>query len=97
MARSPNNTVVVKIQGQEFRVEGEGGAERIVAVASYVDQKIEELSRGVGGAPVAKMAVLAALNIAEELFREREDRRHDHEELEQRLSSLAEALERELA
>jgi cell division protein ZapA len=97
MAGSRKSTVVVKIQGQEYHVEGEGKPERIVEVARYVDDKMKELTRATGVAPSARMAVLTAMNIAEELFREREAQGQDHEEFDRRLSSLAEILERELA
>ena len=95
MGGAPRCTVVVHILGQEYRVEGEGDPARIAAMAQYVDGKMRELSPEASPTPSARMGVLAALNIAEELFRERDLRREQEEGLEARLGALAEALARE--
>lgn len=89
-------TVVVRIQGQEYRIEGESDPARMRRVAGYVDRKMEELSQAVGRGPAGRMAVLAALNIADELFGEREAQATGDRDLEKRLSMLADKLESEL-
>ncbi len=62
------NKVSVKIYGQEYVISGETSRESIISVADYVDTKMHEISRAAVGASVASIAVLAAVNIADELL-----------------------------
>ena len=97
MSVQPKPAITVEILGAEYRLEGEGNHERISEVARYVDRKMRELSLGGNPVPLGRVGVLAALNIADELFREREERRREEEEREQRLSALSLRLEEELS
>jgi cell division protein ZapA len=96
MSVLPKQAIVVEILGSEYRLEGEGNHERITEVARYVDRKMRELSLGGNPVPLGRVGVLAALNIAEELFREREEHRRLDVDLGRRLETMNEALEREL-
>lgn len=74
--------VTVEIFGQEYRVRGDAGGERILEIAEYVDGKMKEVAHVAPAGSLTKVAILAALNIAEELFRERTERQklvHDVE------------------
>ncbi len=62
------NKVSVKIYGQEYTIAGEKSKEHIVNVANHVDFKIHELSQVLKGVPVASLAVLSAVNVADEYF-----------------------------
>jgi cell division protein ZapA len=75
----------VEIFGTEYRIKGEANAEYIRRVAAYVDGKMQQLAQASSTASVSKLAILTAINIADELFREREDR-------EKTLAALAERL-----
>lgn len=75
----------VEIFGTEYRIKGEANAEYIRRVASYVDGKMQQLAQASSTGSVSKLAILTAINIADELFREREDR-------EKALAALAERL-----
>jgi cell division protein ZapA len=77
--------VKVEIYGAEYRIKGEANAEYIRRVATYVDAKMHQMSQASATGSVSKLAILTAINIADELFREREDR-------EKALSSLSERL-----
>jgi cell division protein ZapA len=58
----------VEVYGHAFRVASERGAEYIKAVAAYVEQKMR--ARAQASKPVipARVAIMAALEIADELF-----------------------------
>lgn len=74
--------VTVAIFGQEYRVKGDSGDDRILEIAQYVDGKMKEIAHVAPAGSLTKVAILAALNIAEELFRERTERQklvHDVE------------------
>jgi cell division protein ZapA len=70
------NEVRVQIFGTTYTIRGEADPEHIQRVAATVDAKMREINEKLPVASVAKVAVLASLNLADELHRERE-RRHD--------------------
>ena len=60
--------VVVKVNGREFPLSGADGQEpRIRRLAQYVDAKVGEFTKGVGQVGEARLILLAALVIADEL------------------------------
>jgi len=60
----------VEIYGQKYRirVKGEEDEKYIGHLTAYVDQKMHEIAVKSKSAETLKIAVLAALNIADELF-----------------------------
>jgi cell division protein ZapA len=68
------DTVTVEIFGHEYKIKGEGDPEYIMEIAEYVDGKMRELAHGAQVVPPARIGILAALNIAEELFKERAEK-----------------------
>lgn len=62
---------VVRIGGQEYRLSGYESEEYMHRVAIYVDRKMNEIAKQFTDLSTAMIAVLAALNIADELIRER--------------------------
>ena len=64
---SDRNTVAVRIYGQEYNISGEASREHIMRVADYVDNKMQEIGSAVN-ASNSGVAVLAAVNIADEYF-----------------------------
>lgn len=60
----------IEIYGQKYRirVKGEEDEEYISHLTSYVDQKMREVAVKSKSADMVKIAVLAALNIADEYF-----------------------------
>jgi len=65
--------VEVVIMGQVFSVTSDDGEEHIRRVASYVDQKMREMAAGGKVVSSYTTAVLAALNIASECHKLRQD------------------------
>jgi cell division protein ZapA len=63
-----NSKVTVKIYGQEYTIAGTSTADRIVVVANHVDSMMNELAQGMGTLPVSTLAVLTAVNTANDLF-----------------------------
>ena len=61
---------VVQIYGDEYRISGEADVAEIQRLARYVDQKMREIAGQSGRLPKASLAVLVAMEIAAELFRE---------------------------
>jgi cell division protein ZapA len=65
--------VQVEIMGQTFSVTSEDGEEHVRRVAGYVDRKMKEVTAGGRVASSYAAAVLAALNIASEYQKLREE------------------------
>ena len=67
-------TVRVIIFGEEYPVTAPAKADYIHYLADYVDKKMREVTARTHSKQPARIAVLAALNIAHELFSERRDK-----------------------
>jgi len=61
--------VIVSIFGKEYSITSEVGPEYIQRAAEYLDSKMKEVASNFPNISESKIAVLAALNITDELFR----------------------------
>ncbi len=64
--------VDVEIFGRRYRLRSSQAGEDLGRIAAYVDRRMRELAQYLPQQDSVKLAVLAALNIAEELFREQQ-------------------------
>ncbi|MEW5977900.1 MAG: cell division protein ZapA [Acidobacteriota bacterium] len=62
----------VEIYGQSYPIKGSVDADYVGQLASYVDTKMKEIAGTSKTVDSLKVAVLAALNIADEMFQLRE-------------------------
>lgn len=62
----------VNIFGSTYSISGETDPQYVHKLANYVDSKMRELSSSLPNANVQKLAILAALNIADEFFQFKE-------------------------
>ena len=69
-----SKSIKVKIFGSEYPLRGES-EELTKKVAGYVDQMINTIHEKIPEQPPLTVAVLSALNITEDLFKEREKNR----------------------
>ncbi len=70
---SGSRVVTVEIQGQRYSVRSDLDATYVADLATFVDAKMRLASRESSAADSMRVAVIAALNIADELFRARDD------------------------
>jgi cell division protein ZapA len=70
MADKPS-AVHVEIFGQTYAVQAGSEPGYVEQLAGFVDGQMREVSRAAGAVDTVRIAVLAALNIADELFRAR--------------------------
>lgn len=61
--------VEVYILGQRYNIKGDVPDEYIGKLASYVDEKLREVYNSSSNIAPVKASILVALNIADELFR----------------------------
>lgn len=83
----------VEIFGERYTLRAGEGAEYVHRISEYVDRKFHEVARESPALGPSKVAVLASLNIADELFKQREVSRRLEEALLARLAGLCALLE----
>lgn len=66
------NLVHVEIFGQSYALRGGDDPAYIERLAAYVDQQMHEVGKMAGAVDSVRIAVLAALNIADECMKARE-------------------------
>ena len=96
MEKSPK-LVPVEIYGQTYNLRGEGDASYITGLAAFVDRKMREVSDHTATVDSLRVAILAALNIADEHFQLRTAEEEHHRTVTQRLGRLVEILDRDLS
>lgn len=80
--------VVVTVCGQRYTVRSDADETYIRTLAGFVNGRMTEIQQTTQTVPMQKLAVLAAMNIADELFRERAQ----HGAMRARIAGRAEAL-----
>jgi cell division protein ZapA len=88
-----SNVVKVTIFGAEYAIRGDSDPEYIRHVAEYVDSKMREVDESTSVNSSLKVAILAALNIADELFRERAEKEEILSSYNRKLRILASKLD----
>lgn len=86
-------SITVEIFGHEYKIKGEADPEYMSEIARYVDKKMKEVAQGTPVGSAAKIGILAALNIADELFRERREKRRAMEDVETATRRMRQKLE----
>ena len=93
----------VTIFGQTLKIRGDADPDLTLKLAEYVDQKMHQavpstmsLSNVLYHERLARVAILAALNIAEELFQLRADKETEKNLIEEKAGALLSLLEKEL-
>ena len=89
-------SVSVEIFGQKYPIRSSLDAEYIKRLAEYVDGKIRAAGDSAPSGDPVRLAVLAALNIADELFRQLETSRASAGSLTERAEELERLLDRVL-
>ncbi len=89
-------TVRVTIFGDEYPLRGDADTEYMLKVAEYVDRSMRAVAEKAAHLSTAKVAVLTALNIADELFRERSDSQKQLSEVEEKAHDILEWMDARL-
>ena len=89
-------TTDVEIFGSVYHVRGEKEPENLRELASEVDTKMRTIAEQVNTLDTAKIAILAALNLADELARYRTKHEGERAEIQEKVTELAGELERTL-
>ena len=87
-----SKSIKVKIFGSEYPLRGES-EELTKRVAGYVDQMINTIHNKIPEQPPLTVAVLSALNITEDLFKEREKQRLLSAQLDEEIAKMNDYLD----
>ena len=68
-----NNKVKIRIYGQEYTIVGERSQDEIIKAAQYVDERMQFIGRNSNLGSTTSLAVLSAVNIADEIFSIKEE------------------------
>ena len=86
----------IQIYGKTYNLKSSSGEIATKEVADYVDSKMHELSEIRSKTPSLDLAVLAALNIAQELMELQKQTDANNKDIEDKIGHLLVALESEL-
>jgi cell division protein ZapA len=73
LQKEENNRIRVDIYGTEYQLRGNASVQHMRLVAGLVDDKMREIARGNARLDLNRLAVLAAVNIADEYMRLRQE------------------------
>ncbi len=87
-------TIRVEIYNQTYNIRSDGDSEYVTTLAEFVDQRMREISSGTLTVDSLKVAILAALHIADELHRLKRLHEQADSQLASRSAECAEMLDR---
>ena len=88
-------SVTVQIAGNRYTLKTDEDDRWVKSLAAFVDAKMREAQKHTRTVDTQSVAVLTALQIAEELFAERRDTRELRKSIREKSQSLLDYLERE--
>ena len=91
-----SSVVTVEIAGQRYPIRSSLEPEYVARLATYVDEKIRAAADSTPTGDALRLAVLAALNIADELFRCRDMGKERDGQMAERAGELERLLDRVL-
>ncbi len=89
-------TIRVEIYNQTYNIRSDGDSEYVINLAEFVDRRMREISSGTLTVDSLKVAILAALHIADELHRLKRLHEQADTQLASRSAECAEMLDRVL-
>ena len=86
--------VKVNILGQDYVVRSAAGQKYLEKVAAYVDEKMEEIkASGIDDSQQLRIAILAAMNITDELFTYKKEKKKFVDKVEAKTVAITEFIE----
>lgn len=87
-------TIRVEIYNQTYNIRSDGDSEYLIKLAEFVDSRMREISSGTLTVDSLKVAILAALHIADEFHRLKQTHEQADAQLAVRSTECAEMLDR---
>ena len=97
MEDEQKSLVRVSIFGHEYTVKAPANPEYIKEVAEYVSKRMKDVEKGLASdQSTSRIAILTAMNIADELFSKKTSSTIDTVDIEDRIQSLVEYIDESL-
>ena len=97
MALNPK-VLKVKILGQDYVVRSSAGQKYLNEVSAYVNEKMEEIkASGIDDSQQLRIAVLAAMNITDELLAYKKDKQKFVDKVEAKTLAITEFIDNRIA
>ena len=97
MALNPK-VLKVNILGQDYVVRSSAGQKYLNEVSAYVNEKMEEIkASGIDDSQQLRIAVLAAMNITDELFSYKKDKQKFVDKVEAKTLAITEFIDNRIA
>ena len=90
------NAVEVDVYGQRLALQGDGDERYAHELALYVEGQMNSIARNLTTSTPTKVAILAAINIADQLFQQESRRQAGEAEIERRAKGLLECIDAEI-
>ena len=81
-------SLMVNIFGEDYPIRSDSDYEYTKKVATYLNQKMKEVAEGLSSRTYNKVAILAAMNITDELFKEKIDKENTLSRVEEKAQAL---------
>lgn len=88
--------IEVEVFGHRFSLQGEGDEAYFHELAEYVDAQMRTLAKQTRTSTPTKLAILAAINIADQLFQQQRNANSGDTEMERRAQLLLETIDEHL-
>ena len=88
-------SVTVEVAGLKFQLKTDADEAYVKSLARYVTEKMDEARHSARSAPTQHIALLAALNVADELFQSKRDGKEFRQKVREKSRSILEILEKE--
>lgn len=88
--------IEVSIMGQKFMVRSDSGEDYVMEIAKFVDNKINEIIQSTKSVASVNVALLAAMNIADEFLKYRRDKDGRLEKVEKKIKDTIELIDLQL-
>ena len=93
-----SKVVKVKISGQDYVVRSSAGQKYLNEVSIYVNEKMEEIkASGIDDSQQLRIAVLAAMNITDELFSFKKEKQKFVDRVEAKTLAITEFIDNRIA
>ena len=83
----------IEVLGQEISVLSDSGDEHVAEIVQYVNDKAEEIGNTSGNISTLNVAILVALNLADEFIKFKKNKEDIHSQLESRTEKLINFIE----
>ena len=89
-------TIEIEVFGHRLSLQGEGDEAYFHELAEYVDAQMRTLAKQTRTSTPTKLALLAAINVTDQLFRQQRQKDSGESEMERRAQLLVETIDEHL-